>query len=160
MPNVLATTSRFVLVLTPTDFLPFFVRPGEGWLRFQRVSEASASSPCQRRKPSLRSSRVLALSWLGSGASGHRNAPATTTAARLARRSCSFVIGASFPARHRGKIDSGLLALESPTELTHGKSEFSKNHARNSAASRFLKDVAFSPTEKPPVACCYFRSST
>jgi hypothetical protein len=58
------------------------------------------------------------------------------------------------PGGHRGKIDSGLLALESPPELTPGtgqrKLEFLKNHARNSAASRFLKDVAFSPTGKRP----------
>jgi hypothetical protein len=103
---------------------------------------------------------VRTLSGLGSGVSGRRNAAATTAAARLARRSCSFVIGASFPARHRGKIDSGLLAIESPPELTPGtgqrKLEFLKNLARNSAASRFLKDVAFSPTGSASVACCYF----
>jgi hypothetical protein len=60
------------------------------------------------------------VSRLGSRVSGRHNAPATTAAARLARRSCSFVIGASLPARHRGKIDSGHLALELPLKFTPG----------------------------------------
>ena len=59
------------------------------------------------------------------------------------------------PSRHRGKIDSGLLALESPPELTPGKLEFSKNHARNSAASRFPKRCCtFATGRIPPLACC------
>ena len=59
------------------------------------------------------------------------------------------------PSRHRGKIDSGPLALESPLELTPGKLEFSKNHARNSAASRFPKRCCtFATGRSPPLACC------